>query len=153
MMQNKKAQSHEILPIILWFGLLLGIILISIVGGLTIFFGQEYDFRQADASLLNEKISSCIQQNPSIIEKEEISLEELLEKCRIDKTIEEKDFLIQISKNNKMLIKIGKGDVTQCQLAEKNKNFPKCALSSQKINDQDIQIITGSNQHATKKII
>jgi len=153
MMKNKKAQTHEILSLILWFGLLLGIILISVVGGLIIFFGQEYDFRQIDASILNGRISECIKQNPSIIEEESILLNEFLKKCRIDGTIGERDFLIQIIKNNKEIIKIGKGDITQCLLADKNKNFPRCSTSSQKINGQDIQIITGSNQYATKKII
>ncbi len=151
-MKNKKAQAHEILPLALWFGFLLTIILVSIIGGLSIFFGKEYDFRQADASLLQEKISECIKQNPSIIEKQSADIQEFLEKCKIDKTIQEKNFLIQINKNNEQFIKIGKGDITQCQLAEENKNFPKCSFSSQKINNQDIQVIAGSNQHVTRKI-
>jgi hypothetical protein len=152
MKTNKKA--------VLGPGMMIGVfllIVIMIVAGISIgtviFFGKEYDFRKADASILNYKIFKCFSENQ--IDYTSSNFEsEFYSTCSINKdTINQSNYLIQIYLDNERIFRDGKGSSTQCALAEKNEKFPKCVNSTITKDEKTIFIQTGSNQQAIKRRI
>jgi len=150
---NKKAALGS--QTMIWlFILLLLIIGGGIVGGISMFFGSEYDFRKVDASLLNYKIATCIKENSLEFNEDlEIFEQTFYQTCQLNKEITKNNFFIFIEFSSDGTYQIGPGDRTQCALAEKNKNFPKCINTTIQTAQQSIFIETGSNQHSIKKRI
>ena len=143
----KKAQAGNAL-MIFWFIFLLILVGGGIVIGIGMFFGSEYDFRQVDADLLNIKINSCLQENPLDFSKTNSEIEnEIFEKCKINEKLSEHGLFILIkNKTQEQILKIGSGDNTQCALADRNENFPRCENSTIILAKEKYFIFTGSNQ-------
>ncbi|MBI2451661.1 hypothetical protein HYV50_01120 [Candidatus Pacearchaeota archaeon] len=157
--ENKKAQLGSQMMIFAFIFLLL-IAGIGIVTGIYIFFSSEYDFRQIDAEILNYGVNSCLQKKEINFNVPPQELEnEILKKCALHKTVTDNYFLISIKNeaDNKILLKLGKGDETRCGLAEKNTQFPKCTNSTVTLkinnNQQTLLILTGSNQNSRENLV
>lgn len=152
---NKKAALGAQMMVFLYL-----LIIILIAGGITrgiaMFFGEEYDFRETDASLLNQKIYNCLSEkninlNINLTEKEKFE-QEFYSTCQIDKNVIESTFFLSLTFNSQDY-KIGSGDATQCALAYENPNYPKCITSTLTKDNTIITIQTGSNQKSVKKRI
>ncbi len=157
-MINKKAEteSGEFLMLLAYIMIMLAIGA-GIWIGISFFFSSEYDFRSVDAKILNNKISSCIQNNEINWnnENKDSLVQDFLSKCRINQNIANSSLFIQIKKGNLELLRLGKGDEVQCSLSEKNILYPKCFNSTiYKDNNLDSQffILTGSNQKSREKL-
>jgi len=125
------------------FLFLLTVIAAGIAGGIFIFYGQGYEFRQIDADILNKKVKSCLSNNEVNLEDEN----EIFETCNLNKQSIEENFFI-IIKTPEEDYQFGRSDEVSCDLAEKNKNFPVCATSTL----DDFTIKTGGNQQAKRKL-
>ncbi len=129
------------------FLFLLVIIGVGIALGVYIFFGSGYDFRIAEAEILNFKVRKCIINN-------EINSDNFYESCKLDKNIVDKYNLIRICKNSVECINdrdplIGEGSRFQaCKFegGKENENFPKCVIKSFKKGKDNFEVITGSLQ-------
>lgn len=148
---NSKAQSGNFM-FIFWFLFLLILVGGGIALGISMFFGSEYDFRQVDANILNHKLTKCLSENEIDLSQtnEEIG-SEIYKKCKINPDLSDNSLLILIKIGDEQKFKAGPGDATQCALAEKNKNFPRCKSSSITKDYTLINITTGSNQNRQEK--
>jgi len=144
---NKKAQSGEMM-IILWFFFLLSLIGLGIATGSYLFFGQEYEFRQIEADILNNKISECFLDNN--IDTDEIETQ-LYSVCAINKNVIDKEYSILILLDDIEIYDFHY-DKTQCALSDLNKYFSKCSSSTIIKNNLKYTILTGSNQLVSEGI-
>jgi len=137
---------------LIWFLALLAIIGVALAMGISLFFGEEIDYRQNDADILNYKIQNCLLNNEIDFSLEEDKIkEQFYSLCNLNQEVIEKKLLILLEVNNIEKLKSGRGDKTQCSLAEKNKNYPRCQTSLLNINQESITITTGSNQFKEDK--
>ncbi len=141
------------------FEFLLFILIIgaSIAFGTYLFYGKGYDFRNAEADLLNYKITSCIMEN-------EINMDfynEFFEKCGLNREIVNKTSIIKIcrnsgdcieeNKNENILFQSGSNFVA-CEIAYKKKsNAPGCVSKSFSKNGERFEIIVGSKQSSRRE--
>ncbi len=148
---NKKAQTGNALFGIITFLILLIIFGVGLAAGIYMFFGQDYDFRQIDAELLNAKISSCLKVNQlAFQEKTTAPTDEFYEKCDLNKNVIEENFALLITLNEKE--KLRWKDIALCALNEKNKNFPVCESSEFTTSQGTFKIITGANQQIKRGV-
>ncbi len=148
---NKKAALGS-QTMIFVFLLIVLLILGGLVTGVSMFFGKEYDFRGVDASILNYKIQKCLAENNFNFALPEKEFEQTFySSCQLDQNITKQNFFVLIKYDNKKIYEIGPGDITQCALADKNPNYPKCVNSTLTLNQKIIFIETGSNQKAIKR--
>lgn len=134
------------------FILMLTIIFTGIWMGTSMFFGSEYDARQIDADILHSKIRTCLQENKFDWTINETDLEkQFYETCDVNENVIKSHLGLEISVNNEIKIKWN-GDLTQCQLSDKNDNFPICKNSTLTQNSNTIQIIAGSSQKGRVKV-
>jgi hypothetical protein len=149
-MKHKKAVAGSGTMIFLFF-IVVFVIFAAISAGLYMFYGAEYDFRQIDASLLNYKIKTCLEENDISFTGKEQFESDLYATCNINKeVIEENNFFILINSSEGYTFVTGRGNPTECALSEKNKEFLKCKYSTLNKNSQKIFIQTGSNQKILK---
>ncbi|MFH1425148.1 MAG: hypothetical protein ABIG28_00245 [archaeon] len=151
MKTHKKAQAGNQLMIFPFLFLLI-VIGTGIWLGISMFFGSEYDFRKIDATLLHNSIRSCISENNFdwSLPREELE-KEFYKTCKINQEVVESYLGIEIKVNDEIKVK-WLGDPTQCALADKNKNFPRCENSTTPLNEEEIKITAGSNQHSRVEI-
>ncbi len=157
-MKNKKAEteSGEFLMLLAYIMIMVAIGA-GIWTGISFFFGSEYDFRLTDAKILNDKISTCIQ-NSEINwnnQDKDFLTQDFLAKCQINQNALNNSLFIQIKKGDLELLRLGKGDEVQCSFSEKNILYPKCFNSTiYKDNNTESQffILTGSNQKSQEKL-
>ncbi len=117
--------------------------------GLAAFYGNDLDFREADASALNFKVTKCLSENEFSYSSESFS-EDFFEVCKLNKEVISSESFISISFNGEMIYTEGKGDRTLCSLGAKNKNYPVCESRTLVKNENKILIETGANQQAEK---
>jgi hypothetical protein len=143
---NKKAVAGP--QTMIWaFALIVIVMCLGIVLAVSIFFAADYDFRQADADILNYKLNDCLAKNEiDFTLSPEQFAEKLYVLCDLNKQVIEENFFMHIKSEQNEYV-LGKGDQTQCALSEKNTNYPKCRYSSLK---SGIEIQTGSNQKSLK---
>ena len=141
---NYKSQAGNF-AVIFWFIFLLVLTTIGLVAGVVIFFGEEYDFRQVDSDILNKKINDCLQKKEIDLEAENFS-REIEKKCSLNLEVIKEDYFLLIKKDENILFDVGQGDETQCALAEKNINFPRCSNSTLTIENNLFFIQAGSSQ-------
>ncbi len=151
---NKIAQLGSQMMIFA-FLFLLFVIGVGIVIGISIFFGEEYEFRKVDADILNYKLRECISQKDINWDLAQDEIEkEIFEKCNLNEAILKQDFTISIKLNGE--IKYNLGVASKCSLSEKNKEFPKCTESNvvKNINgdSKTFSILAGSEQNIREKI-
>ena len=147
---NKKSQAGNQITIFA-FLLLLIVLGTGIAIGNYAFFGADYDYRKSDASALNIKIKNCLEDGKLNFNSQEETDASLEKDCQINSTIIKNYFIIAIEKNQNEIYK--SGDATLCQLASKNKEFPKCVNSTVFLPDEKLTIITGSYQNKRGVII
>lgn len=141
-MISRKGQAGEMIPVFAFLCLLV-IIGLGIFVSIYFFFGAGYDFRQVDADILNYNIRSCISEN-ILNENFKANIYEI---CKIDeKVIKDNKYIIRIILDGKEFFKFG--DEIQCGLSSKNINYPRCTLLSFNLNNQKIEVLTGSNQQS-----
>ncbi|MCX8158931.1 MAG: hypothetical protein N3D20_01420 [Candidatus Pacearchaeota archaeon] len=135
--KNKKGQLGKQM-MLFYFIFLLIIIGLGIVGGIYIFFGKEYDFREREANLISYKVERCIAESDNI---EQIK-NNFYSACGIKKEVFEKTNAIRVLDGNDVLYSYG--DVTLCEgkEIEKSEEYPKCFV---KVFGK-YKIIVASNQ-------
>ena len=139
------------------FLLILIIITVGIVAGVYIFYGAEYDFRQAEADILNYNIKKCIINN-DIDWTNEKSKENFFDVCRLNKEVIEKNNIIKICLNSKDCVSEQKplfssgSNFEACLLegAKGNNNFQKCTINNFMRGEKEYEIVTGSNQKSRR---
>ncbi|MFH1290517.1 MAG: hypothetical protein ABIH92_03855 [Nanoarchaeota archaeon] len=152
---NKKAALGSQTMVYIYF-LILIMILGGIVWGMSMFFGEGYDFREIDASLLNYRIKECLTEKDinldiNVKTEREKFEQEFYQKCRINQNVTDYSFFIFIDFGGEKNYTSGPGDRTQCALADKNKNYPRCVNSTLELGEKTIFIETGSNQKSVRK--
>lgn len=150
MLKNKKALLGNQLMIFV-FIIILIIIAVSIVTGVSMYYGKEYDFRKVDAQLLNYKITRCLAENEIDFSLPFEKLEnEIFTLCDLNKQVIEDNFYIKISVNGELKFKEKDADV--CALSDKNENFPVCIETESQINSKTFTVLTGSSQRTKEKV-
>src|SRR3989344_5548214 len=100
-MKNKKAEteSGEFLMLSAYI-IIMVTIGAGIWAGISFFFSSEYDFQMIDAKILNDKISSCIQNNEIDwnVQDKNFLVQNFLAKCRINQDVIDNSMFIQIKK-------------------------------------------------------
>ena len=146
---SKRAQFGDKLHIF-HFLFLLVLLGIGIVAGFWIASGEEYDFREGEAALLNMKIRECIYEsyvNYSFFEH-------IFEVCGLDKEVTEKYFLVRVCKNSEDCILEDKGmfdigaNLKICKIKgyQNTENELDCMHGFTKKKEINFEIITASKQ-------
>jgi hypothetical protein len=144
---NKKAALG---PQTMIFLFLLNLFLIAagISWGILAFFTSDYDFREVDATLITSTIEQCLTKNNIEFVSKEQFASDFYKTCKINKAVTDESFFIHIEFSPDKIYESGPGDLTQCALAEKNVNYPKCFVAT--IEEKNIFIKAGSNQHSKR---
>jgi len=153
-MNRRGALGEQMMVVVFVFELLM--MLLAIAGGIYLFFGKGYDFRQNDAQMLNSQVRECISNyNP------DFTKDTWYQTCNLNKDVISKYDRIKICKGDLGLgdcinadssayILGGSGDFVACGLAGvgKNSNYPGCAFGTVSRGNNDYSIITISTQNA-----
>lgn len=146
----KKGATGEQASIIYFLFLAL-IIGVSIGFAIWIFYGSGYDFREAEANLLNYKIKECMANNE--INDVFFDKNNFYNLCGLDKKIIEKNNLIKICDGfgedciiSKDSFFIEGSNFNICSLNKKDKSSPKCSIQNFEKDRKRFVIITASNQ-------
>ncbi|MDO8508890.1 MAG: hypothetical protein Q7S27_04365 [Nanoarchaeota archaeon] len=133
------------------FLVIMAIIGVSIAISIWAFYGEGYDFREAEAEMLNSKISKCILENE--ISKDFFSSENFYTSCGIDSEVIKKNNMIKICDGfgeecltSKESIFIEGSNFNVCGLNEKDESFPKCFTKEIQKEGKKYVIVTLSNQ-------
>jgi len=154
-MDRKGALGWQIFGI---FELLLFMIIVGggIAFGTYLFYGKGYDFRNAEADLLNYKIRNCIMENENMD-----FYNEFFERCGLDREIVNKTNIIKICsnsgdcieerKNERILFQSGSNFVA-CELPYKKKSSaPGCVSKSFSKNGERFEVVVGSRQSSRRE--
>jgi len=146
----KKGASGDQAGIV-WFLLLAAIIGASIGFAIWIFYGSGYDFREAEANLLNYKIKECMIKNE--ITEAFFDKNNFYNLCGLNKEIIEKNNLIKICDGfredciiSKEYFFIEGSNFNICGLNEKDKSSSKCSIQNFEKDRKRYIVITASNQ-------
>lgn len=143
------AKQIMIVPILL----LMVIIAVGIALGVGLYFGAGYDFRNVDASALNNMVENCLSEHSDLLQ----DAGKFYETCKIKKEVlENGKFILKVCKslsieectsNEQYFISSGSG-FENCFLtgAKDNSAYLKCSESEIFVNGVKVAIITGSNQ-------
>ena len=136
---------------IVYFLFLAVIIGASIGIAIWIFYGGGYDFREAEANLLNYKIRECMIKNE--ITEAFFDKNNFYNLCGLNKGIIGKNNLIKICDGfgedciiSKESFFIEGSNFNRCSLNEKDKSSPKCSIQNFEKDRKRFVIITASNQ-------
>ena len=133
------------------FVLIAGISFGGVIFGVLSFFGQGYEFREAEASQLAQLVKECFMKNDVdfFAEGFDISFE-----CQLNKNVIESEHIIYISdKTSGREFVVGVGDYrNQCYFegAQKNKNYPRCVSGIMTKDGFSYDYVVGSNQKGRK---
>lgn len=143
---NRKGAGESLMIFV--FMVLLMIVGGGIFWGVNAFYHQEYDFRSGESVLLLNKVNDCFNNNDFFAPDFDFYVS-----CHVNKNIIEdgKHMVLVKSSDGSQEVSFGVRDFeTQCQLNDKNTNYPKCSESSVVKSGQGFRIITGSNQHSRR---
>lgn len=156
-MKNKGEMGDMSFILVLF--ILLGIIGVSVIFGLSVIFGNDYDHRVGEANDLNLKINKCIENKG--IEKLIVGDSFMFEECGLRGEI-----IKDLSESNQIRILICKdrcvsgssegvifqlgSDFVSCDLSDKNENFVKCSDSFVESGEKSYQIKVGSDHWSVK---
>lgn len=152
MIKGKKGGEKYLSPVLF---LIWGLIGISIVVGVIIFFSAKVDVRAEEADILATKIADCLVDNGYL--REDIDKDNIFEECNLDKKMfsEDGDFYFNVLINEKEIEKGNKGLRVQCDIRKEEEHFAKCegkivhALGADG-SQQLVKIIAASNQFGEK---
>jgi hypothetical protein len=147
MRMNKRGSEAGDMTLVFLFGVILFMIIGGIALGMGIFYGQPIDYRSADASLLYTSVARCISSHTP----DNKFFDSIYSNCHlVESTIKNKNMVLAVASGAKIYVQ--QGDPVQCQLQNKNEDYPRCVSGdvSVLINGQPVvfHIITGSNQEA-----
>ena len=133
------------------FFLMMIVVGAGISGGVWMFYGQGYDFRETESIVLFEQVVDCF------VEEDYNFFEEgfdIYETCRLEKMVLSENHLVlvrRVSDGTEYFIGVRDFE-TQCFLdaREKNINLPLCVNSSIMNNGETYEIVVGSNQDSRK---
>jgi hypothetical protein len=159
-MNKKAALGSQIFLVV--FILILLIIGGGIVLGTYLFIGDESDFRQAEAEMLNAKIRACIS-GADFGDNLNPGIDYIYQKCGLNKEVIEQNNLIRVCNrfgndmsnciSDSRLIRVSSGgDFTVCGLKAANKKFPKCVTKELFSKGESLVIVTVSNQHLRREV-
>jgi hypothetical protein len=130
------------------FLFLLVVIFVGIFFGLSIFFGQEIDFRETEAGILNYKLRECVRSNGIEV------INGIYSSCGIDERATNRGGMIfkicEVScgegNEGEYLFSTG-GDFVLCrtEASEENRNIERCVVERISSDGNVYEIITGSN--------
>ncbi len=161
-MNKKAALGSQIFLVV--FILILIIIGGGIVLGTYLFIGDESDFRQVEAEMLNAKIRECISgADFGSLNNLNSGIDYLYQKCGLNKEVIEQNNLIRICNrfgndmsncisDSRLIRASSGGDFTVCGLKAANKKFPKCVTKELFSNGESLVVVTVSNQHLRREI-
>ncbi len=153
-MDKRGAVGHQIMAfsyLFILFMLALGIVL-----GVLIVYGENYDFKESDSSVLNYKIRDCILHNEikegffnenvfydacGLNKKALLDNKYMIKICNTEDCVESTSFKISLGSNFDSCLFEG---------AKENKLFPKCDISEIEKNSEKFFIVTGSNQEVVR---
>ncbi len=136
--------------------LLFVIIALGIVAGKFLFYGQDFDFRKADAAVLHERLRACIV-GTRVLDGFGVdwNVDDFFELCRLNRKVIEEYFLVLIEVDGSVVYS-WKGDRVSCALGEKNERYPSCVGSSfvKEIDGESkkVYLLTGSDQRIRRKL-
>ena len=133
------------------FFLMMIVVGAGISGGVWMFYGQGYDFRETESSVLFERVGDCF------VEEKDNFFEDgfdIYETCRLEKKVLSENHLVlvrRVSDGNEYFIGVRDFE-TQCFLdaSKKNMNLPLCVNSSIMKGGEIYDIVVGSNQDSRK---
>ncbi|PIN92997.1 hypothetical protein COU54_04565 [Candidatus Pacearchaeota archaeon CG10_big_fil_rev_8_21_14_0_10_31_24] len=121
--------------------------------GQGLFFGEDYEFRNVEAQILNLKVKDCISNNLyeniwadfyKVCNLNEKVLKERLEEVKLNIMVCEGE-----CNSGKEVFRLG-SDFTSCDLDGKNENYKKCYKDKFIKNGKSFEIWTGSN-HVSRR--
>jgi hypothetical protein len=142
-MRNKKGDAGDFLNFVGFFIILL-VLSMGIVIGYVIFFGGEYDFRQAEADVLFVKARECFgEKNFSDVGFD------FRKECNMNGNVED-DVMILFDNNAGMKFRIGEDMEVLCELNDKSDTLPKCTNGIVWKDSIAYKITTASNRRAER---
>jgi hypothetical protein len=158
---KKNIKAEKLLS--LWWFFVLGVIAGGIVIGVLIYSSADVSIKEVEASILSEKIASCIIDNGYLKENIFESDFNIFEFCNLNQKVFEKPsnfyFKISIYDSDSLVFDLIKGSSSfeeDCKIQEKveAKYFPRCSEKQETalFNDKDMKIIilAASNQNGRK---
>ncbi len=144
-MNRKAMEPISVFPFIA-LCMLVGVALAISLGA---FYGRGYDFRDAEAQTMLRLVKECIFQNNPFASDFDFAVT-----CNLNKKTLENDHLIYIEKEDGSVKFIGVRDfVNQCQLSDKNKEYPRCKSTDLVSINGKYHIIVGTNQVIRRGLI
>jgi len=133
------------------FFLMMIVVGAGISGGVWMFYGQGYDFRETESSVLFDEVLDCFVEEGNNFFEEGFNI---YEKCKFDENVLSKNHLVlarRISDGNEFFMGVRDFE-TQCFLdaRKKNRNLPLCVNSSITKGGEIYEIVVGSNQDSRK---
>lgn len=121
----------------------------GIAGGVWMFYGQGYDFREVESTILFEQVLDCFYENDFYDGEFNI-----YESCRFEEKVLSKNHLVlvrRLSDGNEFFIGV-KDFETQCffEAREKNINLPLCVSLKVTKAGEEYEIFAGSNQNSRR---
>lgn len=152
---NTKGETVGSQVMVIWFLFLLVIGAGGLALGIRIFFGADYDFREAEAGILNYRIQDCLAYHSIDFSKPEMFYTTCgLSKEILSDKLNETKLAIKICEKNcdegKTLFQLG-SDFTSCDLTGKNEYFMRCSKSFVSRGEMNFQVITGSNHQIRRE--
>ncbi len=142
---NRKGSETGDMALVFVFGFILFLIVGSLALGLEMFYGQPLDYRYSDSTTLINSVVRCLNNN----QINDIFFTDFYSECGISKNaLLENKFVLQVYSDKNTYVSIG--DPVQCQLQDKNPEYPRCSntdLSLEVNGHQEIlHVVAGSNQ-------
>jgi hypothetical protein len=143
-----------------WSGLgffifMLGIMGGVIVAGMYLLFGQGYDFREAEAELLNFKIKNCILEQDFSEGVRAMFFEDLIENCDLNREVIERDLIVKVCSGGGDCVKsedpefTSGGNFQSCELEKtSSKGFHECVGQEFLKSGEIFEVVAGSKQHS-----
>lgn len=160
----KKRAIEKIMTI--WWFVIWIIVIVGVVGNVYIFVNREIDYRRIDVKILNDKISSCLQNNYFNFSKDDEELKkDILEICNLNNnTFNSEIFSVKIKiENNDIMIReivLGsKAMFVQCEIKKglKAVHYPICLENEINIKYKNslykIKIYSASNAKGKRILV
>lgn len=153
MMLSKRGSLGD-MTLFMPYLFLMIVILVGIVSGIVIFFGEGYNFKYAEANAIADKVEECFSSKHFILDFSNLE-DELRKTCLMDIGIfNDANLILRVCLDSNNCISdrnpiftIG-ANFQSCGFdgSKENSAFPICASRSFFINDKKIDIVAGSNQ-------
>tara|TARA_Y100000310_G_C20515584_1_gene731019 strand:- start:34 stop:450 length:417 start_codon:yes stop_codon:yes gene_type:complete len=130
-----KVGGEKVLSI--WMFLIFGVIALAVFVMVSMFYGQEFDIREAQAEVLVLRLENCFSS---------YSEDFLIDSCNIRELDEDFYFSVEVYGEGELIEEYSSGSPgfeVECELP--SENFARCSSESISVNGFDIEILAGSN--------